>query len=69
MKASELRDELTKLIEKHGDLPVFNYDGSRDIISVEFYDECAGDCDCTFNMEVNWCEEDHFIDGFVITES
>lgn len=66
MKASELRDKLNELIKEKGDLPVFKDDGSIQIKDIEFFDKCVGECDCIFDMEVDWCEEDHFIGGFVI---
>ena len=66
MLASELVERLQKLINEHGDLPVFNFDGSNEIHTAEFYDECFGGCDCKLN-EVSWfCEEDHFINGIVL---
>ena len=68
MLASELVAKLNELIKKHGDLPVFNYDGSQELNNIEFFDECEDDCNCHLNENIWFCEEDHFINGFIITE-
>ena len=66
MLASELVKKINELIEKHGDLTVFNYDGSMILKNVDFFDECQGDCDCFLTENCNHCEAEHFIDGFAI---
>ena len=66
MLASELVERLQKLINEHGDLPVFEQDGEGQIHTVEFDEECYGGCDCRLNENTWFCELDHFINGIVL---